>query len=230
MHIHLRNLYCFLLYESVTNIIPNPWGDISPTILSQFLLLSVLIICFSWCFSSVSSLCYTLCLHLWSRALPFFWSPQSRHCYRGSMMDLLFRISWVAREKTLYHTPPSKTQLTPAFFLAPGVPVEEPALHLPLYTFSTRPLEISRHLVLSPRTSQVALVVKNLPADARAGDIRDAGSVPVWGRPPGEGNGNPLRYSCLGNPTDRGAWWATVHGVAQSHSLLKRQHACTKVP
>jgi len=40
---------------------------------------------------------------------------------------------------------------------------------------------------------------------------RDAGSIPGSGRSPGEGNGNPLQYSCLGNPMDRGAWWATVH-------------------
>ena len=51
-------------------------------------------------------------------------------------------------------------------------------------------------------TSQVALIVKNLPANA--GDIRDAGSIPGLGRSPGEGNGNPLQYSCLGIPMDRG--------------------------
>ena len=44
----------------------------------------------------------------------------------------------------------------------------------------------------------------------------DMGSVPEWGRSPGGGNGNPLQYSCLGNPMDRGAWWATVHGIAKS--------------
>ena len=44
----------------------------------------------------------------------------------------------------------------------------------------------------------------------------DMGSVPGWGRSPGGGNGNPLQYSCLGNPMDRGAWWATVHGIAKS--------------
>ena len=49
-------------------------------------------------------------------------------------------------------------------------------------------------------------VVMNLPANA--GDI---GLVPGSGRSPGEGNGNPLQYSCLENPMDRGAWWATVH-------------------
>ena len=50
---------------------------------------------------------------------------------------------------------------------------------------------------------------------------RDAGSVPGLGRSPGEGNGNPLQYSCLENPMDGGAWWATVHGVAKSQIQLK---------
>ena len=56
-------------------------------------------------------------------------------------------------------------------------------------------------------------VVKNLPADA--GDAGDVGSIPQSGRSPGEGNGNPLQYSCLGNPMDRGTWWVTVYGVAR---------------
>ena len=51
---------------------------------------------------------------------------------------------------------------------------------------------------------------KNLPASA--GDV---GSIPELGRSPGEGNGNLLQYSCLGNPVDRGAWWATVNGVTK---------------
>ena len=54
-------------------------------------------------------------------------------------------------------------------------------------------------------------VVKSLPANAG-----DSGSIPGLGRSSGEGNGNPFQYSCLGNPTDRGAWWATVHGVTES--------------
>ena len=53
---------------------------------------------------------------------------------------------------------------------------------------------------------------KNLPANA--GDRRDLGSISESGRSPG-GNGNPFQHSCLGNPMDRGAWWATVHGVAK---------------
>ena len=59
---------------------------------------------------------------------------------------------------------------------------------------------------------EVVPVVKNPPAST--GDIRDVGSIPGLGRSPGEGNGTPLQYSCLENPMDRGAWWATVHGVA----------------
>ena len=63
------------------------------------------------------------------------------------------------------------------------------------------------------RASQMALEVKNLPV--KAGDVRDAGSFPGSGRSPGEGNGNPLQNSCLENPMDRGAWQATVYGVAR---------------
>ena len=56
-------------------------------------------------------------------------------------------------------------------------------------------------------------MVKNLPANA--GDARDTGLIPGWGRPPGGKNGNPLQYSCLENPMDSGAWWATVHRIAE---------------
>ena len=66
----------------------------------------------------------------------------------------------------------------------------------------------------------MALVVKNLLANAR--DIRDPGSIPGFGRSPGGGHGNPLQYSCLENPTDRGAWHATVHGIAKSQTSLKQ--------
>ena len=59
-------------------------------------------------------------------------------------------------------------------------------------------------------------VVKNPPANA--GDIRDAGLIPGSGRSPGGGHGNPLQYSCLKNPMDRGAWRATVHRVTKNMS------------
>ena len=51
---------------------------------------------------------------------------------------------------------------------------------------------------------------------ARVGDLGDLGSIPGLGRSPGEGTGNSLQYSCLDSPMDRGAWWATVHGVPES--------------
>jgi len=57
-------------------------------------------------------------------------------------------------------------------------------------------------------------VVQNLPANA--GDTEDVGLIPGLGRFPRKGNGNPLQYSCLEKPMGRGAWWATVHWVAQS--------------
>ena len=60
----------------------------------------------------------------------------------------------------------------------------------------------------------VVLVVKNLPANA--GDMRDMSLIPGCERSPGGGHGNPLQYSCLKNPMDRGAWWATVHRIAKN--------------
>ena len=72
----------------------------------------------------------------------------------------------------------------------------------------------------------MALVVKNPLANA--GDIRDTGSIPGLGRPPGKGNGNQLQYSCLGSPMDGGAWWATVHGVARvRYDLVTKQQQQT---
>ena len=59
-------------------------------------------------------------------------------------------------------------------------------------------------------------MVKNPPAN-----VGDTGSIPGSGRSPGERNGNPFQYSCLGNPKDRGAWWETVHGVAKCRTQLK---------
>ena len=71
-------------------------------------------------------------------------------------------------------------------------------------------------LVLIPCT-QVVLVVKNTPANGR--DVRDVGTVPGWGRSPGEGHGHPLQYSCLEKPTERGAWQATVRGVTKIQTM-----------
>ena len=76
-----------------------------------------------------------------------------------------------------------------------------------------------------PWASQVALLVKNLPANA--GYARDVGSVPGSRRSPGGGHGYPLQYPCLENSMDRGAWQAAVHGVTHTHThttLLKAGH------
>ena len=60
-------------------------------------------------------------------------------------------------------------------------------------------------------------VLKNSP---QVQETRDPGTIPGSGRSPGEGNGNPLHYSSLENPVDRGAWWVTVHGIAKSQTQL----------
>ena len=59
-------------------------------------------------------------------------------------------------------------------------------------------------------------MVKDPPVNAE--DLRDVSSIPGSGRSPGDRNGNSLQYSCLENPMDRGAWWATVHRVIESHT------------
>ena len=74
--------------------------------------------------------------------------------------------------------------------------------------------------------SQVPLLVKSPPANA--GDVRDEGLIPGWGRSLGGGLGNPLQYSCLENPMDRGAWQAAVHRVTKSQTRLTQlsMHTC----
>ena len=76
---------------------------------------------------------------------------------------------------------------------------------------------------------QVVLVVKNPPANTE--DPRDTGSIPGSERSPGGGHGNPFLHSCLENPTDRGAWWATIHGVTKSRTHTHRLTlSCKFVP
>ena len=64
------------------------------------------------------------------------------------------------------------------------------------------------------------IMVKKLPVNT--GDIRDAGSIPGLGRSPGGGHGNPLQYSCLENPMDRGGWWATIRTLAQESDMTEK--------
>ena len=73
-------------------------------------------------------------------------------------------------------------------------------------------------------SSQRIKLLRGLPggseAKASTCNVGNLGSIPGSGRSPGEGNGYPLQYSCLGNPMDRRAWWATVHGVEKSQTRL----------
>ena len=78
------------------------------------------------------------------------------------------------------------------------------------------------------RASQVALVIKNPPANA--GNTRDVDLIPGLGRSSGGGNGNLFQYSCWKNPTDRGAWQATVHGVTKSRTQLSTLSYAQPVP
>ena len=87
-------------------------------------------------------------------------------------------------------------------------------LHLSSFLFNCLVENVQTAAI--PRVFPVATVVKNPPANA--GDARDAGLITGSGRSPGEGHGNPLQYSCLENPVDRGAWWATVCGVTKSQT------------
>ena len=98
-----------------------------------------------------------------------------------------------------------------------GCVLLEPAMVSRIHGSDIFAKQILRHVLgeflLAAGTSQVALVVKN--PSANAGDARDTSLIPGLVRSPGEGHGNPLPYSCWENSTDRGAWWATVHGVAR---------------
>ena len=78
---------------------------------------------------------------------------------------------------------------------------------------------IQSHINVAYPFSLVAEIVKNLVCNAEAPSL-----IPGLGRSPGEGSGNPLQYSCLGNTMDRGAWWRTVHGVTKSWTRLSEFH------
>ena len=139
-------------------------------------------------------------LHLFpSLRIPFTQYPQGTHTTPPFSLSL---------NATLVEKPLSKTMYPCLLPLCP---------YLTLFFFYT-------HYFLS-WASQLALVVKNLPANV--GSTRDPGSIPESGRSPGGGNDYPLQYSCLGNPTDRGAWRATVHGVAKSQTRLSELSAHT---
>jgi len=81
---------------------------------------------------------------------------------------------------------------------------------------------------LTYNMSDMTQWVKNPPANA--GDIRDVGSIPRLGRSPGEGNSNPVQYSCLGNPMDRGAWRASLQDHKESDMTEATEHSMSGRP
>ena len=79
---------------------------------------------------------------------------------------------------------------------------------------------LEQHLLASIMYHCTTFFLGGSEVKTSASTVRDPGSVPGLGRSPGEGNGNPLQDSCLENPMDRRAWWATVHGIAKSWTRL----------
>ena len=121
---------------------------------------------------------------------------------------------------------PGKNTGVGCYFLAPGnfpdPGIKSTSLSSPALAGDSLPLRHHQmRSYIHARDSQVALVVKNLPANTSAEELRVAGLIPGSGRVPGEGNGSPLQFSCLGNPMDKGAWQARVHGVTKSQTQLK---------
>ena len=90
--------------------------------------------------------------------------------------------------------------------------------------WTEKPGGLQVHRVTESQTRLKQLSMRGFPGGsevkASACNAGDLGSIPGSGRSPGEGNGNPLQYSCLENLMDGGAWWATVHGVAKSRTRL----------
>ena len=105
----------------------------------------------------------------------------------------------------------------PALLPSPGIASFEISISPPL-CFSLAKMENYWLASLAARGFPGGSVIKNLPT--YAGDAGDTGSIPGSGRLPGGGHGNPLQYSCLGNPMDQGAWRATVHGVTKNWTRL----------
>ena len=101
-----------------------------------------------------------------------------------------------------------------------------PKIWIPSWTLVRQNTSFLKIDMLQQRASQVALVIKNLLANA--GDLRDAGLTPGLRRSPGGGQGNPLHYSCLKNSMDRRVWRVTVHGVAVRHDWRNLEHTTPK--
>ena len=123
-------------------------------------------------------------------------------------------------------TPISQCSGTRVRLLSQGTGSRMPQLRACMLQLKTLHATNKRTHVPQQGASQVALVVNNLPVSA--GDIRDTSSVPRPGRSPAEWHGNPLQYSSLKNPMDRGVWWTSVHRITKSQTRLST-YAATKI-
>ena len=139
-------------------------------------------------------------------------------------MKSLSRVRLLATPRTAaYQAPPPMGFSRQEYWS--GVPLPSP---VPCFSLPSAVIVITIYPI--PALSQVQLVVKNPPANAEGS--RGAGWIPGSGRSPGEGDGNPLQYSCLGNPVDRGARQATVRGVAKNRTWLSTRwlHDSWQIP
>ena len=107
-----------------------------------------------------------------------------------------------------------------SFFFIPGIPLEiriyQSITHNDATLKGTTWVYILKNLPSHTQIhTQLYCQVVPVNSPANAGDTGDVDLIPGSGRSPVEGNGNPLQYSCLGNPMDRGDWWATVHGITK---------------
>ena len=185
--------------------------------------------------SSISCVCSNSCpSSRWchwtisSSVIPFSSCLQSLPASESFPMSWLFTSGShsLLHPLLLFHrqTPPDFCDVIPLLFFA-IYPPSHTSLNTILWVFMCLNfIELESYCAYF-WAFQVVLEVKNSPA--KAGDIRDTGSIPGLGWFPGGGHGNPLQYSCLENPMDRGAWWATVHGVAESDTTEVTEHTCT---
>ena len=152
-----------------------------------------------WCFPPPPPIGVSLpCpIHLNSRAGDFL-APLRVNCGHMTVVVIVVQLCLILR---LFATPWSAACQAP-----------------PRVCSNLCPLSWWCYLAISSSRFSGGSVVKNLPANA--GDARDVGLISGLGRSPGGRNGNTLQYSCLENSMDRGAWWATVHGVTKSWAWL----------
>ena len=132
--------------------------------------------------------------------------------------------AWISHRFTKPVSPPTWASLPPPSLFHNSRLSQSPGLSSLSHTENSHLLSILHMVMYVSLGFLVAQRLKHLPVSAC--NVGDLGLIPWSGRSSGEGNGNPLQYSCLENPIDRGAWWAAVHGVAKSWTRLHFHFQC----